>query len=36
MRGLRTLKKRLDKAAGPEKAKLKGLARTGSKAGVTR
>ena len=36
MRGLRTLKKRLDKAAGPEKAKLKGMARAGSKAGVTR
>lgn len=36
MRGLRTLKKRLDKAAGPDKVQFKGMARTGSKAGVTR
>jgi RNA polymerase sigma-70 factor (ECF subfamily) len=36
MRGLRTLKKRLDKAAEPEKAQVKGMARTGSRAGVTR
>lgn len=36
MRGLRTLKKRLDKAAEPEKSPVKGVARTGSRAGVTR
>ena len=36
MRGLRTLKKRLDKASEPEKKQLKGMARTGSRAGVTR
>lgn len=35
MRGLRTLKKRLDAAAAPE-TQVKGMARTGSRAGVTR
>jgi RNA polymerase sigma-70 factor (ECF subfamily) len=36
MRGLRTLKKKLDKAKAPEKAQVKGMARAGSRAGVTR